>query len=160
MIRPRVSHRKQLNHSMAANSTYRKQSNRTPHHSMAANSTYVSVLWRYSCIGLHCVLSGCSSGRHIQPKTSYVSTRIPYLHETGCDGAWKKASQTYFTTGIYLAGKNVTVYALAKCRWTLSDPVEGKQWIRTLVSNVNVTTPYLSIKDNALLTVCRDAIVQ
>ncbi|XP_065834997.1 uncharacterized protein [Oscarella lobularis] len=36
------------------------------------------------------------------------------------------------------------------CRWTLSNPVENKQWIRTPVSNA--TNPYLSIEDNALLT--------
>ena len=43
------------------------------------------------------------------------------------------------------------MYALADCRWTLSNPVENKQWIRTPVSNA--TNPYLSIEDNALLTV-------
>ncbi|XP_065834972.1 uncharacterized protein [Oscarella lobularis] len=54
---------------------------------------------------------------------------------------------TYRQDGVTGRGKKPNK---PKCRWTLSDPVEGKQWIRTLVSNV--TTPYLSIKDNALLT--------
>ena len=52
------------------------------------------------------------------------------------------------------------MYALADCQWLLSNPVENKQWIKTLVSNA--ANPYLKIKHtrNVLLTVCRDAIAQ
>ena len=70
----------------------------------------------------------------------------------------ERGLETVFYYRYLLGRKNVTVYALANCRWMISHSVTGKQTISTLVDDVD--DPFLKIENNALQTVCADAIAQ